>query len=140
MSWARPLRILVAEDNHINQMLVSLLIDRAGHRCDMVGNGLEAVIAVRTTPYDLVLMDIQMPEMDGPAATREIRRLTGAAAAIPIIAVTANAMEGHREEYLDVGMNDYVSKPLDVPRLLEVIHRWTVAGDRDETDAVELTS
>lgn len=121
--WAEPLRILVAEDNHINQMLISALIENAGHRCDVVGNGLEAVEAVRTTPYDLVLMDIQMPEMDGPTATGLIRQLPGTIADIPIIAVTANAMEGHREEYLDIEMNDYVSKPIDLVQLMEAIAR-----------------
>ena len=111
--WAKPLRILVAEDNHINQMLVNAFIAKAGHSCDLVANGLEAVEAVRAGRYDLVLMDVQMPEMDGPTATGMIRRLPGAAAAVPIVALTANAMEGQREEYLAAGMDDYVSKPID---------------------------
>jgi CheY-like chemotaxis protein len=123
LNWARPLRILIAEDNHINQKLVTALIDKAGHRCDVVGNGLEAVEAVGRTAYDLVLMDIQMPVMDGAAATREIRQLQGTVANIPIIAITANAMEGHREEYLAAGMNDYVSKPIEPARLLQAFAR-----------------
>ena len=118
-------------------MLVTALIEKAGHRCDVVGNGLEAVDAVRTTPYDLVLMDIQMPEMDGPAATREIRQLQETVADIPIIAVTANAMEGHREVYLDVGMNDYVSKPIDPTLLMEAIAR---VCPPDVEEAVAVTS
>ena len=133
--WAEPLRILVAEDNHINQMLISALIEKTGHRCDVVGNGLEAVEAVRTAPYDLVLMDIQMPEMDGPTATGLIRQLPGAVADIPIIAVTANAMEGHREEYLDAGMNDYVSKPIDPILLMEAIARVCPPSE-DNAEAV----
>lgn len=121
--WAKPLRILVAEDNHINQTLVTALVKKAGHYCDVVGNGLEAVTAVRHIPYDLVLMDIQMPEMDGPTATAEIRQLPGAVANISIIAVTVNAMEGHREEYLASGMNDYVTKPIDPTLLMNTIAR-----------------
>ena len=134
VSWSQPLRILVAEDNHINQMLISALIEKTGHHCDVVGNGLEAVEALQTTPYDMVLMDIQMPEMDGPTATGEIRKMPGAVADIPIIAVTANAMEGHREEYLDAGMNDYVSKPIDPVLLMDAIAR-VCPPDEDNTEA-----
>ena len=111
LNWAEPLRILVADDNHINQMLVTALVEKLSHRCNVVSNGLEAVEAVGDTPYDLVLMDIQMPEMDGLTATANIRKLPGDVAEIPIVALTANAMVGHRQEYLDAGMNDYVSKP-----------------------------
>ena len=101
-----------------------------------VSDGIEAVEAVGTTLYDLVLMDIQMPEMDGPTATGEIRQLPGAVADIPIIAVTANAMEGHREEYLAAGMNDYVSKPIDRVLLMEAIARVCPPdGDNAETAA-----
>ncbi len=138
LSWARPLRILVAEDNQVNQMLVAIQIEKAGHRCDVVGNGLEAVEALERAPYDLVLMDIQMPEMDGPTATREIRRLPGAVAGIPIIAVTANAMEGHREEYLGAGMNDYVSKPIDPTLLMEAIARVCPPGEDNAETATPL--
>ena len=152
LSWAQPLRILVAEDNHINQMLVTALIEKAGHHCDVVGDGLEAVAAVRTTPYDLVLMDIQMPEMDGQTATQEIRRLPGVVADIPIIAITANAMEGHREEYLAAGMNDYVPKPIDPTLLMEAIARvcppregnaeavTPLAEDRTEADINDIAN
>jgi PAS domain S-box-containing protein len=123
LNWARPLRILIAEDNHINQKLITALIEKSGHQCDVVGNGLEAVEAVDRAAYDLVIMDIQMPVMDGMAATREIRQLQGTVANIPIVAVTANAMEGHREEYLAAGMNDYVSKPIDPVLLLQALAR-----------------
>jgi signal transduction histidine kinase/DNA-binding NarL/FixJ family response regulator len=117
------LRILVAEDNHVNQMLMIALLGKTGHHVDVVGNGLEAVRAVQTAAYDLVLMDVQMPEMDGPTATKEIRRLVGEVRDIPIIALTANAMAGHREEYLAAGMNDYVSKPIEPTALFKAIAR-----------------
>jgi len=83
----------------------------------------EAVAAVERVPYDLVLMDVQMPEMDGPAATKAIRRLDSPAARVPIIALTANAMAGHREEYLAAGMNDYVTKPIKMRDLLAAMAR-----------------
>ena len=123
------LRILVAEDNHVNQMLITALLGKAGHHAEVVANGLEAVQAVQATPYDLVLMDVQMPEMDGLTATKEIRRLIGKVRDIPIIALTANAMAGHREEYLAAGMDDYVSKPLEPAALFEAIARACGRGD-----------
>ncbi len=123
------LRILVAEDNHVNQMLITALLGKAGHHTEVVANGLEAVQAVQATPYDLVLMDVQVPEMDGPTATKKIRRLIGKVRDIPIIALTANAMAGHREEYLAAGMNDYVSKPLEPAALFEAIARPCGHGD-----------
>jgi CheY-like chemotaxis protein len=104
-------------------MLLIALLGKTGHHVDVVGNGLEAVRAVQTAPYDLVLMDVQMPEMDGPTATKEIRRLVGEVRDIPIIALTANAMAGHREEYLAAGMNDYVSKPIEPTALFKAIAR-----------------
>jgi CheY-like chemotaxis protein len=84
---------------------------------DLVDNGLEAVQAVMRKPYDIILMDIQMPEMNGPEATRKIRNLPGPISKIPIIALTAHAMKGDRGKYLALGMNDYISKPVD-PNLL----------------------
>ncbi len=110
-------------------MLVTALLGRAGHHVEVVGNGLEAVQAVQAAPYDLVLMDVQMPEMDGPTATREIRRLSGDVRDIPIIALTANAMAGHREEYLAAGMDDYVSKPIEQAELFKAIARACGQGD-----------
>ncbi len=123
------LKILVAEDNHVNQMLVAALLGKAGHRVEVVGNGLEAVQAVQVSPYDLVFMDVQMPEMDGPTATKEIRQLPGDVRDIPIIALTANAMAGHRDEYLAAGMNDYVSKPIEPTTLFEAIARTCGHGN-----------
>ena len=112
-----PLRILVAEDNAVNQLLIKALIEQSGHFCDMVSNGIEALHQVQAAHYDLVLMDIQMPEMDGLAATLAIRALPGAVAAIPILAMTANVMTEQQDGYRQAGMNAVVSKPID-PRLL----------------------
>ena len=109
----RPLRILVADDNHINQKVAMAMLASLEGTVDVVGNGLEAVEAVMRSPYDVILMDIQMPKMDGLDATRKIRELPGSASEIPILALTANAMKGDREKYLASGMNDYVSKPID---------------------------
>ena len=112
------LRVLLAEDNKINQKFAVALLERAGHDVDVVDNGNKAVDAVRRTDYDVVLMDIQMPELSGIEATRQIRKLPAPKSAIPIIALSANAMVGVREEYLAAGMNDYVSKPINSAQLL----------------------
>ena len=132
MPVTKPLRILVAEDNHVNQMLVAAILGKCGHHVDCVGNGLEAVHAIQSAPYDVILMDIQMPEMDGVAATRKIRALPGAIARTPIIALTANAMSGHREEYLAAGMDGYISKPIDPRQLFE-----TIASTSEQSEAAE---
>lgn len=124
---AGGLRILVAEDNAVNQMLVRILLERAGHAPTIVGNGAEAVDAVRVGSFDLVLMDAQMPVMDGAAATSAIRRLDGDAATIPIIALTANAMPDAEAQYMAIGMDGYVSKPID-PRALFRTIAAVVAG------------
>jgi CheY-like chemotaxis protein len=117
------LKVLVAEDNQVNQLVIVAMLNRLGHQVDLAANGAEAIAAVERVPYDLVLMDVQMPEMDGPTATRAIRRLPGPASRVPIIALTANAMAGHREEYLAAGMNDYVSKPIKMRDLLAAMAR-----------------
>lgn len=144
----RSLHILVAEDNHVNQAVIKAMLLKAGHRTEIVENGLEAVTAVSRNQYDLVLMDQQMPEMDGVTATRKIRELTGDASRIPIIAVTANAMKGDREKYLAAGMTDYVAKPIDPGKLAEAIARQTgadanmdtapLAGDRSPPNSPQL--
>ncbi len=118
----RPLRVLVAEDNQVNQMVIATMLRRLGHHVDMVNNGVEACTAVQTAPYDVVLMDVQMPEMDGMAATRAIRRLPPPAGQLPIIALTANAMEGDRTIYINAGMNAYVAKPIDLGQLVGAIN------------------
>ena len=122
----RRLRILVAEDNKVNRIVIDSLVKRMGHQAHIVNNGLEAVEAVRADGarrYDLVLMDVQMPEMDGCAAAEAIRALPGPEAALPIIALTANAMRGDREKYLACGMTDYVPKPIEPQALLAAIER-----------------
>jgi len=128
------LRILVVDDVKVNQRLVSTILSSCGFRVDLAANGLEAIDALEQLPYDLVLMDVQMPELDGLEATRRIRRLAGVPAQVPIIAMTANAMQGDREKCLQAGMNDYVSKPIDRSQLLEKISFWlgdsAPAGDQ----------
>lgn len=117
------LRILVAEDNRVNQKVLRTLMAGQGHDLTFVDDGLQALDAVRSGSFDLVLMDVSMPVMDGPAATAEIRKLPSAASRIPIIALTANAMAGDREAYLAAGMSDYVSKPIVFESLLAAIAR-----------------
>ncbi len=123
----RRLRILVAEDNPVNQQVALGLLRKFGHSVDVVGDGAEAVEAVRLLPYDLVLMDVQMPEMDGLEATRAIRALPGAVGQIPIVAMTANAMRGDDQRCLDAGMTGYISKPVDRRKLLEVLAEYSGA-------------
>jgi signal transduction histidine kinase/CheY-like chemotaxis protein len=114
----RPLRILLAEDNKINQQFATVLLRKAGHSVEVAENGHQAVDAVRRSAFDVVLMDIQMPELDGVQATRQIRALPAPKCSVPIIAMTAHAMAGAREEYLAAGMNDYISKPVQPALLL----------------------
>jgi CheY-like chemotaxis protein len=108
-----PLRILLAEDNKINQQLVTMLLRKAGHQVDVADNGELAVEAVSSGEYDVVLMDVQMPILDGVQATARIRTLPPPKDAVPIIALTAHAMAGAKEEYLAAEMDDYLSKPID---------------------------
>jgi PAS domain S-box-containing protein len=117
-------RVLVAEDNPVNMRVATLMLSRLGYRADGVANGIEAVDAVNRLPYDAVLMDCQMPEMDGFEATAAIRRLGGARGSIPIIAMTANAMAGDRERCLAAGMDDYVAKPVIEKELETALLRW----------------
>jgi GAF domain-containing protein/DNA-binding response OmpR family regulator len=114
-----PLKILLAEDNAVNQKLALRLLQQMGYRADMVANGLEAVEAITRQKYDVILMDVQMPEMDGLEATREIRKLQ--AAQPRIIAMTANAMQGDREMCLAAGMDDYISKPIHIEELVNAL-------------------
>ena len=105
-----PLRILLAEDNHVNQRVALRMLDRMGYRAEVAANGKEVLEALDRQPFDVILMDVQMPEMDGYEATRRVRERPGEQ---PIIlAMTANALQGDREECLAVGMDDYLPKPL----------------------------
>ncbi len=121
---APGLRILLAEDNAINQMLATALLEKAGHRVDAVVNGAEAVDAVTAAAYDMVLMDVRMPEVDGLEATRRIRALGGARSDLPIIAMTANALAEERDACLAAGMNDHIAKPIDEDDLMRAVGRW----------------
>lgn len=121
-----PARVLVAEDNEINQIIVLKLLDKLGHRADVVASGQEALAALTTHPYDLVLMDIEMPVMDGLEATRQIRSGQAHIAdpQIPIIAMTAHTEREERERCLKAGMNDHVGKPINRKMLAQVLERW----------------
>jgi len=118
----RALTLLLAEDNEINQRVALAILEKAGHAVDVVPNGHRAVAAVQEKRYDVVLMDVQMPDMDGLQATARIRALRPPAGNVPILALTAHAMAGAFETYLSAGMNDYVSKPFEPKRLIAKIH------------------
>jgi CheY-like chemotaxis protein/HPt (histidine-containing phosphotransfer) domain-containing protein len=123
------MRILLAEDNEINQKMTRALLTRQGHVVDIANNGAQAVAAVKRTAYDLVFMDVQMPEMDGFEAAQTIRELeansTQTGQHLPIIAMTAHALHGDRQRCMDAGMDDYVSKPLDPRKVFQAIERWS---------------
>jgi PAS domain S-box-containing protein len=118
-----PLTVLLAEDNAVNQKVALRFLERMGYNADAVGNGIEAVNAFQHRNYDLVLMDLQMPEMDGLEASRRIRRTLPADRQPKIIALTANAMQGDREICLDAGMDDYISKPVKMHEIVAAIRR-----------------
>jgi len=120
-----PLCVLVAEDHPINQAIVEQLLKSWGNEVDIVENGEQAVAAVATCKYDLVLMDIQMPEMDGYTATTEIRKLPGRVRNIPVIALTASAMYGERKRCLDSGMDEYLPKPIEKKKLAHFLNKYS---------------
>jgi PAS domain S-box-containing protein len=125
----RGLRVLMVEDNTINQMLGRIVLEGAGLIVEIADNGLRAVEKLRDggEAFDVVLMDVQMPEMDGYEATREIRRMAEFAS-LPIIAMTANALKGDRELCLEAGMNDYISKPINREELFSTIEKWSASS------------
>jgi two-component system sensor histidine kinase/response regulator len=125
----RGLTVLLAEDNAVNQQLAVKLLEKAGHKVVLAGHGREAVDKHATERCDVVLMDVQMPGMDGLEATaliRERERTTGTR--IPIIAMTANALKGDRERCLEAGMDDYLTKPIRRDALFDALHRWSLAA------------
>jgi CheY-like chemotaxis protein len=125
LNLPHPPRTLVVEDNAVNQKVAVRMLERLGLRADVAANGREAVEMCRLVPYELIFMDCQMPEMDGFTAAREIRQLesyTHQAAAI--VAMTAEAMAGTREECLAAGMDDYIAKPVKFEHLKEAVKSW----------------
>jgi CheY-like chemotaxis protein len=123
---------LLAEDNVVNQKLAVHLLGQMGYRPDVVANGLEVLRSLERQPYDVILMDVQMPEMDGLAATREICARWPRGLRPRIIAMTANAMQGDREACLEAGMDDYVSKPIRVPELRQALAAAQPLAPRSE--------
>ncbi|MFN9543150.1 MAG: response regulator [Alphaproteobacteria bacterium] len=131
----RSLRVLVAEDNRINVMLATAMLGKLGHTVDTVGNGREALEALAARPYDIVLMDVHMPEMDGLEATRRIREAERSGrrkTRTPIVALTASTLEGDRQVCIDAGMDDFLAKPLDPVALTAVFERFAPAPTRAE--------
>jgi CheY-like chemotaxis protein len=129
MAARHPLRILLAEDNVVNQKLALRLLLQMGYRADLASNGIEAIESIERQAYDVVLMDVQMPEMDGLEASRRICARWGRGARPRIVAMTANAMQGDRDMCLEAGMDDYLTKPIRVERLVAAL---TVAQARED--------
>lgn len=130
----KKLKILLVEDDKINQMVTIALIEKQGHSIELANNGIEAISKYKNEKFDLILMDIQMPEMDGIEATKKIRayELNGNEYT-PIIAVTAHAVQGDRERFLESGMDDYISKPLDIVKFYDIIRKHT-GYDKNEVE------
>jgi PAS domain S-box-containing protein len=140
ISEINPLRILVAEDNVVNQKVTLKILDKMGYRADMAANGIEVIEAVRKIPYDLILLDILMPEMDGYHAAEYILLELPAERRPVIIAMTANAMDGEREKCLAAGMNDFISKPVRPQDLKELLLKWGNKIQMDKTDRKKASS
>jgi CheY-like chemotaxis protein len=132
MADRHPLRILLAEDNVVNQKLALRLLQGMGYRADVAANGLEAVESIARQPYDVVLMDVQMPEMDGLEASRQINRRWGIQERPRIVAMTANAMQGDRELCLAAGMDDYLTKPIRLNDLVAALYRTQAREAQEE--------
>jgi len=122
-----PLRILVAEDNPVNLKVVTRTLGRMGYRPDIAGSGLEVLDALQLNRYDLILMDIQMPDMDGIEGTKIIRALHPGGQNPRIVAMTAHAMNGDKERCFEAGMDDYLSKPIRVEELVSVLERSSLS-------------
>jgi CheY-like chemotaxis protein len=130
----RPLRILLAEDNAVNQRLAIRILEKRGHAVTVAGNGREALAALGREPFDVVLMDVQMPELDGFEATAVLREQEKSVGGhLPVVAMTAHAMKGDRERCLAAGMDDYVSKPLQAKELIRVVEGMASPATVEET-------
>jgi CheY-like chemotaxis protein len=125
--------VLVVEDNIVNQKVAARMLEKLGTRPDLAADGREAVEMFGLLPYDLIFMDCQMPEMDGYAATREIRRREGSNRHVPIVAMTAEVLAGCREQCLAAGMDDHLPKPVKLEFLFEALRKWIPAKPAAET-------
>merc|ERR1711879_141776 len=131
--FSENIDILLAEDNPANQLVIKTLLTKAGLNVDIAHNGAEASEMVTQKPYDLVLMDISMPVVDGLQATANIRALPAPLNQIPIIAVTAHALGGDKERFLEQGMDDYLTKPVNRTKMLTCIEQWLEKSPRQTT-------
>jgi CheY-like chemotaxis protein len=131
------MRILAAEDNVVNQRVITRMIERLGHEVHVVGDGAQALEALGRESYDLILMDLQMPVMDGFQATATVRRSVVPISGTPVIALTANAVQGDREQCLAAGMDDYLSKPIILEDLAAALERWS---PRNRTASGQVTT
>ena len=122
---APGLKVLLAEDNAVNRLVFQKMLTKLGHQVLVAEHGREALTLLRTQSIDLVLMDCQMPELDGYQATRELRSWGGSYASIPVIALTASALDEDRQRCMAAGMNDFLSKPVILSTLADTLNRWT---------------
>ena len=123
----KDVKILVVDDNKVNQLVAQKMLKKLGFSADLADNGLKAVEAIKANAYDLVFMDVQMPEMDGITATMEIRnqeKIKGAAKKLPIVAMTANVLGKDKENCLKAGMDDFLSKPITPAPLSKILNEW----------------
>jgi CheY-like chemotaxis protein len=131
-----PLHILIAEDNPVNQKLAIRVLSKLGYQSDVASNGIEAIEAFTRSKYDLIFMDVQMPDMDGIEATQKIRSSPGLQPVI--IAMTANAMQGDREQCIKAGMDDYISKPVNLDELVLIIEKWAQTLQKNNPEAEKM--
>ena len=122
----KPQHVLVAEDNQVNQLVARKILEKLGCTCEIAANGVECLRLLEEQTFDIILMDCMMPEMDGLEATQKIRASGADYANIPIVAFTANDIAEDRQKCLDAGMNDYMSKPVNIDRLTQVLNDWAV--------------
>jgi CheY-like chemotaxis protein len=128
-------RVLVAEDNVVNQKVAARMLEKLGVRTDVAANGREALEMMRMLPYDLVFLDCQMPEMNGYEAVAEIRRREGSERRTPVIAMTAEAIDGRREQCLEAGMDDFIAKPVKMEMLAQALKRWAQKEEHSQLEA-----